>query len=129
MAIGLDTSVVVRMLIGVPQLQANRARARVELALEQGEQILVCDLVIAEAYFALHYHYGVPKDEARNLLLRFAESGVVTVEPREALVALKAHRGAGLVDRLVHARYRQTGAVTLTFERKQAALEGAVRLR
>jgi hypothetical protein len=33
------------------------------------------------------------------------------------------------VDRLIHARHRALGAVTLTFERKLGALEGAVRLR
>lgn len=37
--------------------------------------------------------------------------------------------GVGLVDRLIHSRYRALGAVTLTFERTQGALEGAARLR
>ena len=63
------------------------------------------------------------------MLSRFVRSGVVTAEPREAEEVLTATQGAGLVDRLIHARHRALGAVTLTFERKLGALEGAVRLR
>ena len=87
------------------------------------------DLVLAEAYHALQHHYGVPKAETRSILHRFATSGAVFVDPDEAVAALESRPGAGLVDRLVHARYRSLGVVTTTFERKQGALEGAVRLR
>jgi hypothetical protein len=37
--------------------------------------------------------------------------------------------GAGLADRVIHARYRGLGAVTVTFDRRQSELEGAVRLK
>jgi hypothetical protein len=89
----------------------------------------VSDLVLAEAYHALQHHYDLPKAEARSILHRLATSGTVDVDPTEALAALESRPGAGLVDRLIHVRYRSLGAVTVTFERKQAALEGAVRLR
>ena len=105
------------------------AQRRLEHAIEQGEPVIVCDLVIAEAYYALQFHYHVPKAEARRMLLRFVLSGVARVEPREAGEVLAPASGAGLVDRLIHARHRALGAVTLTFERKLGALEGAVRLR
>lgn len=129
MSLGLDTSVVVRLLVGEPAAQARAARSRLERALEDGEPVLVCDLVLAEAYFALQHHYRVPKDEARQLLADFVRSGVVHGDPPEVARALDKHQGAGLVDRLVNARYRSRGAITLTFERKQAALDGAQRLR
>jgi len=128
-AIGLDTSVVVRLLVGLPEDHARTARHRLERAVERGERVIVCDLVLAEAYHALQHHYGVPKAHARTMLAAFAESGVVEPDPPDAASALHAHRGAGLVDRLVHSRYRGIGATTMTFERKQGALEGAVRLR
>jgi predicted nucleic acid-binding protein len=128
-AIGLDTSVVLRLLVGVPEVQARTAQRRLERAIEQGESVIVCDLVIAEAYYALQFHYDVPKTQARSMLMRFVGSGVVTVEPREAELVFGVTSGAGLVDRLIHARHRALGAVTLTFERKLGALEGAVRLR
>ncbi len=129
MAIGLDTSVVLRLLVGVPEAQARVAQRRLEQAIEQGEAVIVCDLVIAEAYYALQFHYDVPKAEARRMLMRFVRSGVATVEPRDTGEVLAQASGAGLVDRLIHARHRALGAVTLTFERKLGALEGAVRLR
>ena len=71
MAIGLDTSVVVRLLVGAPEAQAGAARRRLEHAIERGESVIVCDLVIAEAYYALQFHYDVPKAEARSMLMRF----------------------------------------------------------
>jgi predicted nucleic acid-binding protein len=128
-AIGIDTSVVIRLLVGAPPVQARAARRRLEKAVEAGEAVIVADIVLAEAYFALHHHYGVPKDEARGILRDFATSGVVTIEPSEATGALERTKGAGLVDRLIVGRYRSMGALTLTFERKQATLEGAERLR
>jgi predicted nucleic acid-binding protein len=127
--IGLDTSVVVRLLVGEPEHMARAARRRLERAVEADERVLVSDLVIAEAYFALQHHYGIPKAQARTLLRQFVESGVVEADPTTISSDLQPALGAGLVDRFVHSRYQALGANTLTFERKQAALEGAVRLR
>lgn len=87
------------------------------------------DLVLAEAYFALHHHYGLAKNEARSHLRRMAGSGVLTVVPPEAVTALDPSSGAGLADRLIHARHRSEGALTLTFDKKMAVLEGALRPR
>jgi predicted nucleic acid-binding protein len=123
--LGLDTSVVVRLLVGLPEGQAARAKRRLEEAMDEGETILVTDLAIGEAYHALHHHYEVPKPEARELLRRFVSSGVVLLLPETSLQALAPSGGAGLMDRLIHARHRAEGAVTLTFERRQSRLEGA----
>lgn len=128
MTVGLDTSVVLRLLVGRPAAQARLARQRLQAAHERGDAILVTDLAIAEAYFALHYHYGVPKAEARARLLEMATSRVVTVSPPEAVWALEPSKGAGVVDRLIHARHRAGGAVSWTFDHEMAALEGAVRI-
>jgi len=128
MTIGLDTSVVVRLLVGLPEPQAAAARRRLESALGAGERVIVTDLVLGEAYHALHHHYAVPKSEARALLRRFVESGAVHPDPPTVTDALRAADGPGLVDQLIHARHRSLDAVTLTFERKQGRLEGASRL-
>lgn len=127
--IGLDTSVVVRPLVGEPENLARAACRRLERAVEAGERVVISDLVVAEAYFALQHHYGISKAQARMLLRQLVESGVVEADPATISSDLEPARGAGLVDRLVHSRYRALGAATLTLERKQAALEGAVRLR
>lgn len=126
--IGLDTSVVVRLLTGLPEEQFRAAKARLERSLDEGDAAIVTDLAVAEAYYALHHHYGVPKPEARGLLLRFVTSGVVTLDPEGSVAALAEMGGAGMVDRLIHARHRDRGGITVTFERLQSRLEGAERL-
>ena len=131
MAIGLDTSVVLRLLIGEPRAQAEVARRRIERALIAGEKVFVTDLVVAEAYHALRHHYDVPQTVALSRLQDFFGAGIVQVDPVEAAEALgQGTRGhAGVVDRLIVARYRALGATTATFDRRQASLEGGVLLR
>ena len=125
----LDTvPVVVRLLVGVPDDQAQRAKERLEQALAAGHTLVVTDLAIDESYHALHHHYGMPKPQARALLERFVASGIVRLDPQSSLPALAHATGAGLVDRLIHARHRALAAITLTFDRRHAQLEGAERL-
>jgi predicted nucleic acid-binding protein len=126
---GLDTSVVLRLILGEPVPQAAVAKRRLERAMAEGDAAVVSDLVITEAYHALCHHYGVPKDEARRELRMMLTSGVVALDPRSSLWALDETPGAGLFDRLVVARYRDQRVMTWTFDRKLAALEGAERLR
>jgi predicted nucleic acid-binding protein len=127
--LGLDTTVVIRLLVGQPAAQFAVARRRLARAVDAGDTVLVSDVVAAEAYFALQHHYEVPKAEARTLLRQFLHSGTVQLDPKGGLEAFDEAPGAGLVDRLIHGRYRSLGASTLTFERKQGGLPGAERLR
>ena len=131
MAIGLDTSVVLRLLIGEPRAQAEVARRRIERALIAGEKVIVTDLVVAEAFHALRHHYDVPQTVALSRLQAFFSAGVVHVDPLGSAEALgQGARGhAGVVDRLIVARHRALGATTATFDRRQAHLEGGVLLR
>ena len=124
MTVGLDTTVVLRLLVGEPARQAAAARRRLERAAAAGDVVVVSDLVVAEAYHALCYHYGVPKDEARAQLRVMLASGVVQIAPQGSLWALEPSVGAGLVDRLVVARNRALEATTWTFDRKLGALQG-----
>jgi len=130
-AIGLDTSVVLRLLIGEPRLQTEVARRRIERALIVGEKVIVTDLVVAEAFHALRHHYGVPETVVLGRLREFLGSDVIHVDPAGAGEALRprARGEAGFVDRLVVARHRALGATTATFDRRQARLEGGVLLR
>jgi predicted nucleic acid-binding protein len=58
--IGLDTSVVMRILTGEPEAQAKAAQEFVRTVILQGRRLVVSDLVVSEASFALVTHYGVP---------------------------------------------------------------------
>lgn len=127
MIAGLDTSVVLRLLTGVPEAQAKRALTEVQDAIGRGVSLFVSDLVVSEVYFALQYHYGVPKSEALSSLNVFLkESGVKS--PGSAARVLDtpglATARPGFVDRLIHAEYLQSAGEVLTFERASARLPG-----
>jgi predicted nucleic-acid-binding protein len=128
-AIGLDTSVVVRLITGEPEALAQAAAQRLEMALARDEPVIVTDLVAVETYHALRHHYQVPESEVRELLGSFLRSGVVRLDPETGIDEMEATGGAGFVDRLIHARHRALGAVTLTFDGTQARLEAAELLK
>ena len=72
--IGLDTSFVLRLLVGEPKAQAKRAVAQLDIIRSEGKRCAVSDLVVSETYFALQYHYEVPKQRALDALKAFLES-------------------------------------------------------
>lgn len=125
MSVVLDTSVVVRLLVGLPEAQFRAARRRLEQAHADQEPVIVLDLVILETYFALRHHYDVPDPDIRSTLGRFLDSGLVTCDPPGAESLMSEKGGAGLADRLVSMRSNRLAATLLTFDRNQAALEGA----
>ena len=127
MKLGLDTSVVLRLLIGQPADQTAIARRRLEQAHAEGDHVFVIDTVIAEAYHALVHHYRIEKSQARALLHRMVTSGAILPEPAELVTALEPAPGAGVVDRLILHRHRSLQASTITFDRALGAA-GAVRL-
>ena len=59
-----DTSVVMRLLVRDPEDQYRRASAYLKEQLTAGVSVLVPDLVLAEAYFALQAFYQLPKKDA-----------------------------------------------------------------
>lgn len=97
MTVGLDTSVVLRLLIGEPRTQMEVARRRIERAVAAGEQVVVTDLVIAEVVHALRHHYGVPAAEAVGRLRDLLGSGVVRWILPEPRRPGDPRGGAGLV--------------------------------
>jgi predicted nucleic acid-binding protein len=125
MKAGLDTSVVLRLLTGEPEAQARRALAEMQALAARGVSLLVSDLVASEVYFALHYHYAVPKAEALSLLDRFfAESGVEPLGAAAAILGARdlATANPGFVDRLIHAEYLRSAGEVLTLEKAAGRL-------
>lgn len=127
MKLGLDTSVVLRLLVGLPADHTAIARQRLEQAHADDDLVIVTDTVLAEAYHALVHHYRIEKSQARALLHRMVTSGTVIPEPQELVAALEPSLGAGFVDRLILNRHRSLHASTITFDRALGAA-GAVRL-
>lgn len=129
MTFGLDTSVVVRLLVGEPAQEAEAAR-RVLDELPRGS-LVISDIVVGEAYFALRNHYVVPHARAVAALSallsdgRFRTAGVA----KQVLEQMPAREtGVGLMDRLIHGGYEQEDIALLTFDRAASRLPGARRI-
>jgi predicted nucleic-acid-binding protein len=125
--VGLDTSVILRLLTGEPEVLARRALVEMRDLMQSGSVLLVSDLVVSEVYFALQYHYGVPKAEALSLLAQFLkESGVKPLGAAAAVLAVPnlATVNPGFVDRLIHAEYTHSTKEILTFEKAAGRLPG-----
>lgn len=126
MKVGLDTSVILRLLTGEPEPLARCALVELRSLLTGGVTPLVSDLVVSEVYFALQCHYGVPKAEALSMLATFLkESGVKPAGAAAAVLAVSniATVNPGFVDRLIVAEYVNLSAKeVLTFEKAAGRL-------
>ena len=132
--VGLDTSVVLRLLVGSPPDQARAALDFVKQSRTAGVRIVVSDLVVSEAYFALHAHYAVPKAAAIGALLEMLGSELV--EPADGpgilrVLASTARSSAkpGFVDRLIHDQYQRSSGGMVTFERAAGRLAATAVLK
>ena len=124
---GIDTSVLVRLLTGRPEDTYTACRNALQVLIEErGARIFASNMVIGEAYIAVQHHYGVAKEDARDALLTVLKSGMVSpLHGRSVLAAITSRSGAGLLDRLIADDYRRAELVTLTLDRKMAALPAA----
>jgi predicted nucleic-acid-binding protein len=128
--VGLDTSVVLRLLVGQPADQRARAVAFLDELARRGDDPVVSDLVVAETYFALQHHYGVSKAQALSALCRLFEDG--EIKPHGAAATVLATRALasakpGFVDRLIHRAYIADGQSRMaTFERAASKLGSVI---
>lgn len=127
---GIDTSILVRLATGDPERAFEDCVQRLATLVEQDDaEVFASNQVIGEAYVALQQHYGVPKPEARAALASVLSSGLVApMNGPGVFAALEAAKGCGLLDRLIADEYRRAELVTLTLDRKMAALPQARRL-
>lgn len=130
MILGLDTSVVLRLLIGEPEHQAAVARRLLEdEARSRGASFVVSDLVVGESYFALRHHYGVPHSRALTALSALlSDRRIAALGVARAVLGAAGGSSTGVIDRLIHGDYERTGAALATFDRQAARLPGAVLL-
>ena len=120
MIYGLDTSIVLRLLTGAPEGLALQAVRRVTVLQAEGHGFIISDLVAAETYYALQFHYKMPKQEALAalVLLGQGKSGVRSSAACETVLRTPqlATINPGFVDRLIHADYQRAGHTMLTCE-------------
>lgn len=127
MNVGLDTSVVLRLLVGVPADQAAAAAAFLDDVRRRGDQAVVSDLVVAETYYALQFHYDVTKADALKALASLVATGEIAAIGEAGSILTQtglARAKPGFVDRLIHAAYTGEGGGMATFEKAGGRLPG-----
>jgi predicted nucleic acid-binding protein len=129
MRYSLDTSFLIRLLTGDPVRQFHAAAGFLEKCEREESVAEVLDLVIAEAYFALQYHYGFPKDVAIKSLQQLSKQPSIVLSEHALgilFVPGLASANPGFVDLLIHGFSRSKSCQLVTFEKKARKLEGVI---
>jgi predicted nucleic acid-binding protein len=128
--IGIDTSILVRLVTGEPPDIYAYCLERLSELVAGGVEVFASNQVIGEAYVTTQLHYGIAKEDARAGLLHALTSGLVAPLNGAAVIeALSAPGVPGLFDRLIADDYSRAGLETLTLDRSMASLPGVRRLR
>ena len=126
---GLDTSVVVRIISGLPEDAARRVGERIAAEVLSGELFAISPLVLSEAYFALQHHYDFTKEEALQSLWALAQTdGICVSESVRAILDAPnlAMANPGFVDRMIVGEYAIVGSDTYSCEKSFRHLQGTV---
>ena len=117
--VGLDTSVIVRYLVGTPPAQARRAAAVIDGADELG----VALVALLETGHVLRTQYGVARLDVVSALIEFVTRenvivlGLQNAEALEALVRARSLPGGPIADAFIAVTARSAGALPLyTFD-------------
>ena len=120
MTYGLDTTVIMRLLLGEPPELAQKVSEHFAEHRDAGDTFFVSDLAISEAYFALQRHYSMTKENAILALRSLAEEEGISLTP-EAEAALATpdvwKASPGFVDRMIANGYAARSQVTLSCEK------------
>jgi predicted nucleic-acid-binding protein len=130
--LGIDTNVVIRLVISDDAEQTRRARKLVDQALDRDEPVLVSLLVLLESEWVLRSRYGFNREALLSIFRALLEARELSFEDEpaleEALFRLK-DSACGFSDCLIAAHNRQMGCrATATFDGKAARLPGTISL-
>jgi predicted nucleic-acid-binding protein len=130
--IGLDTNVLVRLLVGDDARQTAQAKAFVEKHCSQASPAFVSSVVVAELVWVLANPYGYRRaDIVRALEDLLSGNDRVFEHHEEVRAALKVYNSgrADFIDALIAGINRALGCkTTVTFDRQAAKLDGFTRL-
>ena len=128
--IGLDTNVLLRLLLRDDEAQADAADRFVVSACTAEAPCLINRIVLVEAAWVLASGYGYGREQVAAILDAVLRTEVFAVEnAAEAWAALKDYRAgnADFADCLIGRTNRALGAgATVSFDRKAQALDGFV---
>jgi predicted nucleic-acid-binding protein len=128
--LGLDTNVVIRLIVTDDAEQTRRARRLVEQALGRDEPVLISLLVLLESEWVLRSRYGFGREALMGIFRALLEARELLFEDEPALEEALFHwkdSACGFSDCLIAAHNRQLGCrATATFDGKAARLPGTV---
>lgn len=131
--IGVDTNVLIRLLVDDDPREAEAARALVATAKEDGETILVIDPVLCELEWVLEAAYDATRKEIARAVQGLLDDDVFAFVDRVSVAEALAHyrqTSADLSDCLILVGARRAGArTTVTFDRRLRRVPGALVLR
>jgi predicted nucleic acid-binding protein len=129
--IGVDTSVVVRYLVGTPPAQARRAATLID---DDAIEIGVSVVALAECAHVLRTQYGVEQRAIIDALIDFVQRDNVRVVDGDTglvvamLVRARSLSGRPIPDAMIVASLASAGAIPIaTFDRDQQRYGVAVR--
>lgn len=120
MTYSLDTSAFLRILLNEPKRLASNVAMYIYSRQQNGDVFEISDLVLSEAYYALQFHYELPKDAALKVLKHFAGlKGFQVSDYAKDILSLPnlAKASPGFVDRLIHGAAFTSGATTVSCEK------------
>ena len=83
--LGLDTNVVMRLLVSDDAEQTRRARKLIEQSLDREEPVLVSLLVLIESEWVLRSSYGFKRDAVLNMFRALLEARELSFEDEPAV--------------------------------------------
>jgi predicted nucleic-acid-binding protein len=130
--LGIDTNIVIRLLVADDAEQTRRARKLIDQALSRDEPVLVSLLVLLESEWVLRSCYGFKPIEILGIFRTLLEARELGFEDEpaveEALFRWKDST-CGFADCLITAHNRRLGCrATVTFDAKAARLPGTLSL-
>ena len=128
--IGIDTNVVVRLVVADDADQTRRARRLIDQALGRDEPVVVSLLVLLESEWVLRSRYGFSREALLGIFRALLEASELSFEDEPALEEALFHwkdSACGFSDCLIAAHNRQMGCrATATFDAKAARLPGTL---
>ena len=128
--LGIDTNVVVRLVVADDAEQTARARKLIEQALSREEPVLVSLLVLLECEWVLRSRYGFSRGALLDIFRALLEARELSFEDEPALEEALFNwkdSSCGFSDCLIAAHNRQMECrATATFDGKAARRPGIV---
>ena len=83
--LGIDTNVLVRLLVSDDPAQTRRARSLIEKALADDEPVLISTLVVLETEWVLRSRYGFDRAGVHGLFRRMLQARELSFENEEGI--------------------------------------------